>query len=486
MKVFLITEGYQSTGYGHITRCLSLYQAFLERNITPTIMVNGDKEAEHFLADSKYEMFNWLDYPEILFAKIGSPDMVIVDSYKTDEKFYADLFPKTKLLAAIDDNMRLNYKAHIIVNGTIDSENYNYARGKDINYLLGAGYIPLRKEFWNLEERVINADIKNVFITLGGQDLRNLTQPILDYFLDHAPYLNYYVVAKETFKIDFKKHTSRGKVEFIFDADAAKMKELMINCDIAISAAGQTIYELARTGTPTIAVIVADNQIKNIQGWIKNGFINEELYWDDNNLLGKIGVGISKLKDPEIRKRKCSLGRNTINGDGAIKLVNHLCGFILEEVPFLFRNAGPEDAKIVFDLSNDPIVRANSINVNEIKWDEHLSWFERKINDVNHIFLLCFTKESEFIGQIRFKLDADKPNVSISIIEKFRGKGLSAKILNSACKDVFNNNNKVENLYAYIRPNNTPSINAFLKAGFIYNSSQRINGEMFNLYELTR
>jgi len=486
MKVIIITEGYQSTGYGHITRCLSLYQAFQENNIIPTLMVNGDKEAEHFLADSNYELFNWLDYPEILLAKIGSPDIVIVDSYKTDEKFYSELFTRTRLLVAIDDNMRLNYKAHIIVNGTIDSENYDYKKEDKVEHLLGAEYIPLRKEFWNPEEKAINAEIKNVLITLGGQDIRNLTQPILDYFLDHAPYLNYYVVAKENFKIDFKKHTSRGKVEFIFDADALKMKELMLNCDIAVSAAGQTIYELARTGTPAIAVIVADNQIKNVQGWIKNGFITEELYWNDSNLLENICLGISKLKDPAIRERISFLGRNTIKGDGAVKIVSHLCGLVSEDVSFHFLKAGPEQAKIVFDLSNDPVVRANSINVNEILWSDHVGWYEKKINDKNHIFLLCFTSLNEFIGQVRFNLGIDKPNVSISIVEKFRGKGLSYKILKSACKEVFSNHPDLNSLYAYIKPDNIPSINSFIKAGFQYSVLEQINGEMFNLYILGR
>ena len=32
MNVFIITEGTKNTGFGHITRCLSLYQAFEERN----------------------------------------------------------------------------------------------------------------------------------------------------------------------------------------------------------------------------------------------------------------------------------------------------------------------------------------------------------------------------------------------------------------------------------------------------------------------
>lgn len=324
MKVIIITEGYQSTGYGHITRCLSLYQAFEERNITPLMIINGDKGAEHFLAGLKYENFNWLDYPEVLFAKTGNPDLIIVDSYKTDENFYKELYPRTKILAAIDDNVRLNYKAHAVINGTIGSENFNYIKNNETEYLLGARYIPLRKDFRDVKERIINPEIKNVLITLGGQDIRSLTRPVLDYFIEHAPYLNYYVVAKESFNIDFKKYTSRGYVEFIFDADALKMKELMHKCDVAVSAAGQTIYELARTGTPAIAVVVADNQIKNLNGWVKNGFILEEINWTDEKMLEKIGSSILKLNDKAVREEKSRIGLETVDGKGAGIITDHL------------------------------------------------------------------------------------------------------------------------------------------------------------------
>ncbi len=52
------------------------------------------------------------------------------------------------------------------------------------------------------------------------------------------------------------------------------MKNAMIKCDIAISAAGQTLFELARIGVPTYAVQVAENQTLNMLSWKKCNF-----YW---------------------------------------------------------------------------------------------------------------------------------------------------------------------------------------------------------------
>ena len=41
MKVFIITEGSKNIGFGHITRCISLYQAFEERGIIPEFIINN-------------------------------------------------------------------------------------------------------------------------------------------------------------------------------------------------------------------------------------------------------------------------------------------------------------------------------------------------------------------------------------------------------------------------------------------------------------
>lgn len=46
MKFFIITEGSKNKGFGHITRCLSLYQAFEEKEIIPEPILNSDDNIE--------------------------------------------------------------------------------------------------------------------------------------------------------------------------------------------------------------------------------------------------------------------------------------------------------------------------------------------------------------------------------------------------------------------------------------------------------
>jgi len=56
MKVFILTEGGEEIGFGHLIRCISLYQAFEERGITPKFVVNGDESIEDLLKNKSYEI----------------------------------------------------------------------------------------------------------------------------------------------------------------------------------------------------------------------------------------------------------------------------------------------------------------------------------------------------------------------------------------------------------------------------------------------
>lgn len=49
MKVIILTEGTRTTGYGHLTRCQSIYQAFEEKGIIPVYIANCDERGKEIL-----------------------------------------------------------------------------------------------------------------------------------------------------------------------------------------------------------------------------------------------------------------------------------------------------------------------------------------------------------------------------------------------------------------------------------------------------
>jgi UDP-2,4-diacetamido-2,4,6-trideoxy-beta-L-altropyranose hydrolase len=323
MKVFIITEGGKNIGFGHITRCLSLYQAFQERGILPEFIINGDNNIEYLLKDIDFQIFNWLDKENILFEKVKDADIAIIDSYLADIYFYNKLSELAKIALYIDDNKRLDYPKGIVLNGNIHAKNLSYPKKEGIAYLLGTKYTPLRKEFWEVPEKKIKEKIDSIMVTFGGDDAKNMTPKILSFLNQKYPNLFKNVIIGRAFQnIDEIKKYADKNTNLIYYPDVEKIKEIMLESDIAISACGQTLNELARVGVPAIGICLAENQIRNAEEWAKIGFLEYAEWYNNINILEKIKNSIEYLESEEIRKKKIKIVKIFIDGKGSLRVVS--------------------------------------------------------------------------------------------------------------------------------------------------------------------
>jgi spore coat polysaccharide biosynthesis predicted glycosyltransferase SpsG len=325
--VYILTEGNQSTGFGHITRCLSIYQAFLEKNIQPTFIINGDDTAKPFLLDINCIYFDWLIDSGKLLAIIPYNSIVIIDSLLAELSQIERIIMHVSYPVIIDDFKRLTYSKGLIIDWTVFSEKIYKNKTKD-TYLAGYEYIALRKEFWNLPSKKNKPFVENILITMGGNDLRNLTPDILNLVQNEYPNCIINVIVGKAFRnterINFIANKNT-KTILLFDLSTEQIVGAFLNADIVISAGGQTLYELARTGTPTIAIMVVDNQQYDIEGWAKAGFIDFAGNWNDKNLLSNISLLLSVLvNDMTLRENKSILGQKMVDGKGALKIIDKL------------------------------------------------------------------------------------------------------------------------------------------------------------------
>lgn len=132
-----------------------------------------------------------------------------------------------------------------------------------------------------------------------------------------------------------------------------------------------------------------------------------------------------------------------------------------------FLKATKKDCEFLFKLRNDPIVRANSINSEKINFEDHKGWFFKNIkNPTRKIFVVMLNNTR--IGQIRFDEENSfkSAEISISISQKNRGRGLGTVILQKGCQlgfSIFGYNS----ITAKIKKCNIASIKAFSRSGFI-------------------
>jgi UDP-2,4-diacetamido-2,4,6-trideoxy-beta-L-altropyranose hydrolase len=487
MKVSIVTEGYHNTGYGHITRCLSIYQAFEARNIIPTFYVNGDEACKDFLNDANYEIIDWIENQQLLFRKIQDSDVVIIDSYKAPKDFYDHISQMTPSPVYLDDNRRLDYPSGIILNGGINAETLGYPKRDGLTLMLGPRFTPLRKEFWEAVEKQIRIEIQSVLITFGGQDVQNLTPRMIRIFSRNFPEFRKKIIIGSGFtNKDQIEEAKDESTELFFSPPANELVKIMADCDLAISAGGQTINELARLGIPTIAIAVADNQVSHLGGWLKEKFLLMELTYTQPNLESRLLLVLNHLKKKPARDAVSKIGKQKIDGAGSKRVVQFLVEKTAGKAGYYFRTVIAKDASMIFNLSNDRLVRANSIQQESINWGNHLDWFSGKLLDDDCYFLVAFTTTDQFIGQIRFEIKGYYAEINISIDKDFRGKDLAKSLIFNASYRCFHLKPNVGHILAFIRPQNTPSIKAFSKAGYLPFQKEKINDEEYFVLKLKR
>ncbi|UCG02608.1 MAG: GNAT family N-acetyltransferase [Candidatus Heimdallarchaeota archaeon] len=130
------------------------------------------------------------------------------------------------------------------------------------------------------------------------------------------------------------------------------------------------------------------------------------------------------------------------------------------------REVKKDDVTFLFELRNDPSVRESSFHVEPIGLTDHKKWFQEKLKAKNSLILIAEYGEQR-VGQIRFDIGemANRAEVSIGVLPKFRQKGFGVKILKIGCK-LASKNLQISSINAFIKKENLISIRTFSKAGF--------------------
>ena len=127
-----------------------------------------------------------------------------------------------------------------------------------------------------------------------------------------------------------------------------------------------------------------------------------------------------------------------------------------------------KDCNLVYNLSNDPEVRANSFNTSLIEYSNHVAWYNRTLTDDNVLFFLLF-EDNNFIGQIRFSREtkeSDSCIISLSITKQFRGKGIGSAFLQKGIGEINKTWPDIKKIIAEIKKENKSSISLFERNGF--------------------
>jgi len=270
-------------GHGHLMRCLTLADELskyshrcyficnkLEKNLVKKISAMGHELFE-INTDSP---FNWnvdakLTKKIITTVKV---DWLVVDHYSIDFKWENEAKgAKTKIMV-IDDLANRTHNCDILLDGNLGKtkEHYKSLIPSQSIILAGIQHCLIREEFLmarpiSLKNRLKNKGLKNILISIGASDPKNLTLDILEklekYGLANdctvstiissvSPHLP--VIQKKLLGLNF--HSLLLK-------DVSNMAEILLKQDIVIGGVGVSAWERCVLGTPSISIVAAQNQL---------------------------------------------------------------------------------------------------------------------------------------------------------------------------------------------------------------------------------
>jgi UDP-2,4-diacetamido-2,4,6-trideoxy-beta-L-altropyranose hydrolase len=317
-KIAILTEGGSDKGFGHITRCLALSQY---KDFMPLILIRGDKNNNmwSFIQHNPCIFMDWINDPkvELILNTVDKFDAIFIDSYFTTPDFYERIKHKAKVLVCLDDTERIEYPDNTVIwNGGISAKEMYYPRSNKKKYLLGSDFAPMRKDFWEVPPFIVKDEIRNVLITCGGMSHFYFISQLVERLKKTFPDLNCHVVIPASDKDLYDNVDELDDVTLYCELTAKDIKKLMYDSDVCISGGGQTLYELARVGIPTIGICLADNQIPNLKGWTKCGFLEYAGRYVDAKILEQIESAMKNLVAPATRQERMEIAREIIDGRG--------------------------------------------------------------------------------------------------------------------------------------------------------------------------
>lgn len=344
LKALIRAETGPSVGLGHLQRCMALAAALEQEGVAEPVFLAAEATAVEWLdrsglqhVEAGFEPGAPGDVDTVLrTAGREGCDLVITDSYLLHEGHLGAIRRAGHILVSLDDLCRHPFPSHVVVNGGAHARALDYVSAVgDTRFLLGPTYALLRPEFWKAPRTRTDRGVERILVTFGGGDPTGLTQRVirgLDELDDHVS-LTVLVgpMFRDRAEIDRAARGASCAVELA--EPSFEVRRLMEEADLAISAAGQTLYELAAVGTPAVAVQVADNQRDTLAALVSHGAVVAAGASDDADIGDRVRQAVGELiRERSARDDLRQAGQRLVDGRGALRVARAIRAVVEDSI----------------------------------------------------------------------------------------------------------------------------------------------------------
>lgn len=337
-------DGNSQIGMGHIMRCLTIAES-LRENGEQVVFFLATGECRGMVYDRGFDCHiletdfaNMEDELPVLCAMMDKLviDKLLIDSYYVTDA-YLEFLRKQVLTIYLDDVDRFPYPVDLLINYNVFAKATDYPYGKEYDacglnslqkengtlLLTGPVYAPVRKEF-KQNSAAIKDTVKDILISMGGSDLFNLSQKIANELLEKTSATLHLVCGPfNLYKTELYALAEKEK-RVIIHENVKDMWNLMQCCDMAVSAAGSTLCELAVSGVPMVIFSFVDNQKRIAQEFgRRDAAVTIGHYSADreNEFLMMLSAKVQTLCNDRSKRENlvCNAG-NLVDGQGAERI----------------------------------------------------------------------------------------------------------------------------------------------------------------------
>ncbi len=343
-RICIRVDGNEIIATGHVMRCLSIAEQLRKLGAEVIFLVADERpcaliKAKGFRVDVLHTIWdNLSSETEMLcdYIKKQEVEVLLLDTYYVTVEYLQNLSQYTKIVY-IDDLAKFLYPVQALVHYWAFADVDQYAKpyrlaGRNVDFLIGGEYVPLREEF-AYQPYEVRPEVQNVLVTTGGTDRLNVAGNLLDCIVKNQQLsrLEYHVIVGcfNQNKNGLYQMAERYSNIHLHE-NVNNMAEWMRKCDVAVSAAGTTIYELCACGIPSVCLEIAQNQ-EGAVTWEREGymFYAGNAYKDMNQCMEICVESLLKLQNSyKIRKEKSRRMQSLVDGNGARRIAEYIDGII--------------------------------------------------------------------------------------------------------------------------------------------------------------
>lgn len=313
--LFYIKAG-SCAGFGHMRRSLAIATELRNKRESACFLVDGDDCAMNLLKEKGFKAYHFSK----VALKLFSPEVTIIDQKGDVRREASQLRSKGSKICLIDNATSTRLMADIVIYPVAHFDRSLGLQGFKGKKFIGAKYFPLNAEFRRAKK--IRHATFTVLVTMGGSDPNKITLKVAKALEKIKGGLRVVFVLGAASKRQELPKDKRFKIV----RNPGNMARLMSGCDLAITAFGTTLYELAYMGVPALIISNYKNEKDEVRTFERRG---TSIYLGHFKRVSDRSIS-NTVNDLMDNKRKMSAlsrnGKKLVDGKGAMRIVRILRG----------------------------------------------------------------------------------------------------------------------------------------------------------------